>query len=138
MPIKVERFSGESIIIATVAAPFNPEADIPVMFGKFIPMRLAIQGSVVFIIDFSATMDQPEAFGTMVQALAGAARGVQVSKAVGVSGPPITIFVGSGAVAEIASQAMEQEQYGGVKGRLCVSLEDALTLARTLLAAPSP
>ncbi len=69
----------------------------------------------------------------MVIALAAASRGVRASQEAGVSGPPITIFVGSGPVAALASQAMEQEQYGGVKGHLCTSHEEALALAREKL-----
>jgi hypothetical protein len=133
MPIKVERLLGESIILAVITLPFNPEHDIPTMFGQFISLRMTIQDRVALILDFTSTIANPEAFGIMVQALAQASRGIRASREAGVGGPPITIFVGSGPIAAIASEALEQEQYGGVRGQLCVSRDDALTLARSLL-----
>lgn len=68
-------------------------------------------------------------------ALSEASRGVKASQVAGVSGPPITIFVGSGPMMTLIAQAIEQEQYGGVRGNLCASLGEAIALAREKLLA---
>jgi hypothetical protein len=134
MPVRVERFGDEAIIYATIIEPIEPEQDIAAMFAQFIPLRLTIPGHVALIIDLSEALDRTDSFGNLVRALAEASRGVQASKAADASGPPITIFVGTDSIVGLASQAMGQPPYGGVKGRLCVSRDEALTLARDLLA----
>jgi hypothetical protein len=133
MPIKIEQFPGESIISATVNEPFDPGQDIPPLFAELIRLRLSIQGDVALILDFADTTNNPDAFSRMVFALAQASQGIKDGKAAGVGRPPILIFVGSGPIADIASQAMEQEQYGGVRGHLCASKDEALALAREKL-----
>jgi fructose-specific component phosphotransferase system IIB-like protein len=133
MAIKLERLPGESIFVAEIATPVNSE-DVPSMFQQMIPMRLAIRGKLVLILDFTKALDHPESFGLMSLAMAQASRGIRVSRDVGVDGPPITIYVGTGPIVAIASEAMEQDQYGGVRGQLCASRDEAITLARTLLA----
>jgi hypothetical protein len=138
MPIKIEQLPGESIISATVSEPFEPERDVPPMFGELIRVRLATQGDVALILDFGETTNSPDAFSRMVFALAKAAEGIKAGRAAGVGGPPILIFVGSGLVANITSQAIEQEQYGGVRGHLCTSRDEALALARAKLSPPGP
>lgn len=133
MPIKIERLPGESIISAIVSKPFEPERDIPAMFAEFIQLRLAIQGDVALILDVSADTGNPDSFNQMVFSLAEAARGIKAGKAAGLHRPPIIIYVGSGKIAALASQAIGQEQYGGVKGYLCTSQDEALALAREKL-----
>ena len=133
MPIKVERLPGESIISATVSKPFNPEQDVRAMFAEFIQFRLAIQGDVALILNFSEVANHPDAFSQLVFALAEASQGIKAGKAAGVASPPIVIFVGAGPIATLASQAMEQAQYGGVRGHLCASYDEALALARSKL-----
>jgi hypothetical protein len=133
MPIKVERFSGESILCATVNEPFDPEREVPAMFAELIRLRLAIQGHVVYILDLGDTINTPDAFGKMVLALAEASRGIKAGREAGFAGPPTTIFVGSGPVADLISQSIEQEQYGGVRAQLCTSQAEALALARARL-----
>jgi hypothetical protein len=135
MPVKIEQLPGESIVHATVHEPFVPERDMPAMFAEIIPLRMTIQGDVALIIDFSATTNHPNSFSKMVFTLAEAAQGIKAGRAAGVSRPPILIFVGTGPIADIASQAIEQEQYGGVKGHLCASQDEALALARAKLSA---
>ncbi len=135
MPIQIEQLPGESIITAVATEPFNPEQDMPAMFAEFIRLRLAIQGGVALIVDVSDPANSPDSFSRMVFALAEAAQGIRAGRAAGVNGPPITIFVGSGPTAALASQAIEQEQYGGVKGHLCTSHDEALSLAREKLPA---
>jgi hypothetical protein len=132
MPITVERLSNESIIIATSVEPLIPEQDVPAMFSQFTSLRLTISGDVVLILDFGLFND-PQSFSKLVRSLAEASQGIRVSRAAGVARPPITIFVGSGPMVAIASEAMGQEQYGGVRRRMCSSLDEAITLARSLL-----
>jgi hypothetical protein len=134
MPIEIYRFPGEAIVSATAKAPLDPEHDVPAMFAEFIPLRLTIPGKIALIIDFGSTLDSPDAFSNMVMALSEASRGIRAGKQAGVSGPPITIFVGSGPVAAIASQAVGQDQYGGVRAELRSTMEEALALARARLA----
>ncbi|MBN1200563.1 MAG: hypothetical protein JXJ20_01785 [Anaerolineae bacterium] len=133
MPIKMEQLPGESIINATINEPFDPDRDIPALFAEFIPLRLAIQGDVALILDFSSVVSKPNSFSPMVLSMAEASRGVRASKEAGVGRPPITIFVGSGPIANLAAQAMEQEQYGGTRGHLCATYDEALALARAKL-----
>jgi hypothetical protein len=133
MPVNIEQLPGESIITATVTEPFDPERDMPVMFAEFIRLRLAIQGDVALIIDVSPTTNHPDSFSRMAFALSKAAQGIKTGREVGIDRPPITIFVGSDPIAALASQAMGQEQYGGVTGHLCTSRDEALALARAKL-----
>ena len=133
MPVQIEQLPGESIINATVNEPFDPERDMPAMFAEFIQLRLAIQGDVALILDVSDTTNHPDSFSRMVLALSKAAQGIRTGRAAGVDRPPILIFVGTGLIATLASQAMGQEQYGGVAGHLCTSHEEALALAREKL-----
>lgn len=135
MPIQVEQLPGESIISATVNEPFNPENDVPAMFGEFIRLRMAIQGPVVLILDLHNTTNSPDAFSKMVLALANAAQGIRASKSSQFKQPPVTIFVGSGELVSLAAEAVGQDQYGGVKGDLCATYDEALTLARAKLSA---
>jgi hypothetical protein len=135
MPVRIEQLPGESIISAIVSEPFHPEVDMPAMFSEFIRLRLSIQGDVALIVDVTDTTSRPDAFSQMMFALAEASQGIRASQAAGVGGPPITIFVGSGLAASLASQAIAQEQYGGVRGHLCTSLDEALSLAREKLSA---
>lgn len=134
MPIKVERIPNESIIKATINEPFDPPTDIPAMFAEFIPLRQTIQGPMALIVDLNETNSVPDAFGRIVIALAEAAKGIRASKEAQLGGPPILIFVGSGFMAELSADAVEQEQYGGTKAQLCTTLEEALALAREKLA----
>lgn len=134
MPVIIERLPEEAIIRVTVTRPFEPQHDVPAMFAKFIPLRMAIQGPVVLIVDLSATSAGPDAFSQMVVALAEAGRGIKAGKQAGVGGPPMVIMVGAGVVADIAAQSLDQEQYGGTRADLCATYEEALALARTKLA----
>lgn len=132
MPVEIKQLPGESIIYATVNKPFKPDEDMPAMFAEVIRLRQAIHGTVVLILDVTSTISEPDAFSTMVAALANARHGIKASKTVGLQ-PPITIFVGSGSVMDLAAQAITQEQYGGVGAHLCISYDEALTLAREKL-----
>lgn len=132
MPIKVEQLPGEPIITASVSDPFDPRQDIQPLFAEITRLRLAIQDDVVLIIDL--TGGKP-AFSQTVIALAEASSGIRAGRAAGIDRPPITIFVGSGVLADLASKAMAQRQYGGVKGHLCATKDEALALAREVLAA---
>jgi hypothetical protein len=132
MPIKVEQLPGESIITATVSQPFEPRQDIPALFEELTRLRLAIQGEVALILDLSSAR---AAFSQTVIALAEASSGIKSGRAAGIDRPPIVIFVGTGILADLASKAMGQRQYGGVKGHLCATKDEALALAREVLAA---
>ena len=130
MPIKVEQLPGESIIVAATHEPFDPNQDVQAMFAEITRLRLTIQGNVALIIDFS---DDPASFSQLVVGLAEASRAIQAGKAAGINRPPLTIFVGTSTMTELASQAMGQKQYGGVQGHLCATKDEAIALARTKL-----
>jgi hypothetical protein len=130
MPVKVEQIPGESIITATVSEPFDPRQDIPAMFAELTQLRLTIQGDVAQILDLTGARVP---FSQVMIALAEASSGIRAGRAAGIDRPPIMIFVGSGILADLASSAMGQRQYGGVKGHLCASKEEALALAREML-----
>ena len=132
MPIEIEQLPDESIIVMTVTQPFDPGQDMEPMFKEITRMRLAMEDEVVQIIDLK---NSRMAFSQTVVTMAEAARGIKASKAAGLKGPPTTVFIGSGMLADLTSKAMEQRQYGGVKGRLCANRDEALTLAREILAA---
>jgi hypothetical protein len=134
MPIQIEQIPGENIITGTVDEPFNPENDVSTMFAQFIGIRKTINGPLALIIDFSNTINAADAFSRIVFTLAEAARGIRASKQAQLAGPPILIFVGSGSLADLVTQAIEQEQYGGTKAHLCATQEEALALAREKLA----
>jgi hypothetical protein len=131
MPVKIEQLPGESIVVATPSRPFEPKQDMTAMFAELTRLRLSIGGPVALIVDSSGT---PISFSQMVIVLSEASHAVKASKEAG-GQPPITIFIGSGRLAELVSQAMGQRQYGGVSGHLCTTLDEALTLARKKLAA---
>jgi hypothetical protein len=130
MPIKVEQLPGESIITASVKEPFVPREDMPAMFAEITQLRRAIQGDVVQILDITSSRIP---FSQVMLALAEASNGIKAGRAAGMDRPPIMIFVGSGVLADLASKAMGQRQYGGVSGHLCASMEEALALAREML-----
>jgi hypothetical protein len=130
MPIKVEQLPEESIIVATVSEPFDPRQDVPAMFAEFTRLRLAIQGDVAVILDLSGGK---AAFSQVVMALAEASSGIKAGRAAGIDRPPIMIFVGAGILADLASKAMAQRQYGGVKGHLCATQDEAIALAHEIL-----
>lgn len=130
MPIKVKQLPEEPIIVAAITEPLNLAHDMPAMFAEFIRLRLAIQGPVALIMDISQV---PDSFSEMAAALAEAGKGIRADKAAGVGQPPLLIFVGSGSITAIASEAMGQEQYGGVRGHLCASIEEALAFAEARL-----
>ncbi len=134
MPVKLERIPGESIIHATVDEPFDPEHDIRNMYNDYISLRMPIPGQVALIIDVGKTVQGPDSFSNMVIALAEISKGIRTSKSAGFTSPPIVILVGSGMIADLVAKAPEQEQYGGVRGLLCSSYEEALALAREKLA----
>ena len=135
MSIQIEQIPGECIITAAVNEPFNPENDISTMFAQFIHIRQTIDGPTALIIDLNNTNNAPDAFSRVVLTLAEAARGIRASKQAQLAGPPILIFVGSGSLADLVTQAVEQEQYGGAKAHLCATQEEALALAREKLSA---
>jgi hypothetical protein len=87
------------------------------------------------IINFNNTTNAPDAFSRVVFGLAEAAKGIRASKQAQLAGPPTLIFVGSGSLADLVAQAIEQEQYGGAKAYLCATQEEALALAREKLPA---
>lgn len=130
MPAKVEQIPGEPIVVTTVTEPFDPRQDIATTFAEITQLRLAIQGDVVLILDLRGARTN---FSQMVAALAQAADGIRAGRAAGIDRPPITIFVGSGILADFASKAMGQRQYGGVKGHLCATQDEAIALAREVL-----
>lgn len=132
MPIQVELLPGEPIITATVINPFDARQDIPGMFAEFTRLRLASKGDVAVIVDISGAKAP---FSQTVMALAEASSGIKAGRAAGIDRPPIMIFVGTGILADLASKAMGQRQYGGVKGHLCATKDEALSLARQILAA---
>ena len=133
MPIELEQLPGEAIIKATIGESLDPERDIAAMFAEFIQLRMAIRGPVVLILDFSHTANNPYGFSQMVMGMAQAAQGIKQSKATGVGSPPITIFVGSDSLTDLAAQAISQEQYGGVRAEVCATVDEALALARSKL-----
>ncbi|MBN1311933.1 MAG: hypothetical protein JXB30_10980 [Anaerolineae bacterium] len=132
MPVEIEKLPDEPIIVATMKDPFDPGQDIPAMFAEFTRLRLEIENDVALIIDIRGNK---AAFSQVMVAMAKASRGIRDGKAAGVKSPPIIIFVGSGILADLAANAMAQKQYGGVKGHLCTSTDEALALAREILAA---
>lgn len=130
MPVKVKQLPEEPIIVAAITEPLDLAHEMPAMFAEFIRLRLAIQGPVALIMDISQV---PDSFSEMAAALAEAGKGIRAGKTAGVGQPPLLIFVGSGSVTAIASEAIDQDQYGGVRGHLCTSIEEALTFAETHL-----
>ncbi len=130
MPVRVEQLPGEPIIVATIMNPFVPEEDMPAMYSQFISLRRNIPGYAALIIDVRETMNDPAGFSQMMLAMAEASRGIKAGQAAGLSGPPRLIMVGEGPMAGIAAEGMAQEQYGGVKGEVCPTLEEAIERAR--------
>ncbi|MBN2304365.1 MAG: hypothetical protein JXQ72_07815, partial [Anaerolineae bacterium] len=76
------------------------------------------------------------AFSQLVVALSAASQGIKTHKETGTGGPPILIFIGTNPIVELASTAIEQDQYGGVGAHLCASHDEALALAREKLSEP--
>ena len=133
MSVTVEQLPGEPIVIATFGHPFDAYQDVRDMFKAFLPMRSSIQASLVFIIDISVTTDDPHAFGHLVVGMGEAAAQIRVTKADQSLSRPQLIFVGTGEMVTLAADAIGQDQYGGSKARVCARLDEAVTLARTIL-----
>jgi hypothetical protein len=106
---------------------------MPAMFAEFISLRQAIQGDVAMVLDVMDVTNNPASFSKMVMALGEAAQGIKAGKAAGLA-PPITFFVGTDPITALASEAIEQKQYGGARGQLCATVDEALAQARAKLA----
>ncbi|MBN1562361.1 MAG: hypothetical protein JXA10_00870 [Anaerolineae bacterium] len=136
MPIEIKHYPGEAILSVTITNPFEPEHEMPAMFGQFMQLRHTTKGVVALILDLSDTINKPDEFSNMVSALAQAGKNIKASKIAGLE-PPIIIIVGSGPMVDLASRAITQEQYGGAGTHLCSSRDEALALAREKLAPPA-
>jgi hypothetical protein len=134
MTVKVEQLPGEPIFVAIFSAPFDAQEDIRAMFGAFMPMRAGISGSLVLILDLSITASASHAFSQMVIGMGEAAAQIRVNRAAPQMSPPQLIFVGTSDTVPLAAEAMGQPQYSGIKAHACTRREEAITLARNLLA----
>ncbi len=127
MPVNVETLSPEPIVRATFYPPFDLQADIPVLLADVKQCRERLAQPCVVILDVTAVQVD---FTEIVFALADAARQIREMRAAHAVLPAQYVFVGSGEIVEIAAQAMGQDQYGGIGGQMCASMDEALAYAR--------
>jgi hypothetical protein len=134
MTVVVEQLPGEPIFIATFGQPFSSSQDVREMFETVMPLRLTLKQPVALILDLSVTISDPRAFSQLVLGMGEAAAQIRVNKLDENLSPPRLIFVGKGEYVKIAAAAMDQAHYGGAKAHACALCDEAITLARTLLA----
>lgn len=127
MPVKVECLSPEPIIQATFYPPFDLDSDTPILLAGVKQCRERLAQSCVVILDVSAIQVN---FSEIVFALSAGARQIHEMRANHAILPTQYIFVGSGDIVGIAAQAMGQDQYGGIGGQMCASMDEALAYAR--------
>jgi hypothetical protein len=129
MPVSVEKFNDEPILIVTMANPIDIKADIPRM-AKDIQQVLDAQTEPVWYIGH--VHDLSLSFGDFVQALSLSTRGEMAF----MRHPMIREFlvIAEGALVQMAAKALSQGQYGGLTVKMCTDREDAISMARAEIA----
>lgn len=122
MPVTVTRVPDTPIITAVLEPPFNVRDEAPEMFQAFINIRDTIEGYDRYFVVIDASQIT---FGfSEIVGFLGESRAARQQRR---DDMPVSVaIVGTGALVEMATNALSQQQYGGYKVRLFTSLDDAL------------
>lgn len=120
----VEKLSGENIIVVTYAAPFDPTADIGAAQQQIVEIIKRHPGQFVRIDDLSRAEMTWSQFILGIQTAT-----VQVAGSM--TDPHIHgVLVGDYEMVQIASESMQQDQYGATQTPVFGALDEALDYAR--------
>ncbi|MBN1313495.1 MAG: hypothetical protein JXB30_18960 [Anaerolineae bacterium] len=130
MTITVNKLLDGPIIVATCQEPVNWRQNASEMLEQIVELRDTIEGCPRYyvIIDLSKV---EIGFGDVVSAL-GALRRVSNKRRPDL--PASVLLVGTGQLAEIASEAVGLQQYGDYRVQLHTSFDKALDSIRTEIA----
>jgi len=131
MPIIVERLPDEPIIIATFHDPIDFKAESARMFQQFIDIRDSELEGFTHYYTIIHTNGARTGFSDIVLMM-GESRIARQQRREDMT--ISLILVGSGALMEMATKAVGQNQYGNYGMRLFTSLDEALEIVREELA----
>jgi hypothetical protein len=134
MTICIELLPDEPIIVATFQNPMTYRAEVPRMFQQIIDLRDTLDGYNQYytVLDVSQVK---VGFGDMVYTMG---ESITVQQQRRPDMPLRLVLIGKGALMELASRAMGQEQYGGYGTWLYTSLDEALEAIRVDLLSRVP
>ena len=128
MPAIVVKLPDEPIIVLTVTDPFAPQGDLPPAYEEVAEMIEDMPGPIYCLYDLSSVY---LGFGDLIVVLGTAIRGTPGSA----SDPRVRgVIVGYDELAQLASEASRQEQYGHLDFPLFAVIEEAVAYARAELA----
>lgn len=124
MPVSIELFSDEPILVATFTEPFKPREDLEKVAQHMVKILEDVP-DILWRIDDTTFVEMT--FTKLVEAMSAATR----SKTGTVTDPRVElILVGTSETMKTAAKSMEQRQYGEVKVPLFTSRDDALAYVR--------
>ena len=124
MPYTIEHIEGEPIISIDVVAPFNPEAEIPIIHERTAELAGNIEGQAYRLVDFTQSGFN---FGQVVMGL----KAGTMQRDGGVRDQRLrSYFVVSDDMSKLVATAMSQEQYGAIPVEIFESKADALAAIR--------
>ena len=126
MPITVERYQDQPIIIATITEPIDGDRDFLDMFARILGIRDTIQGYPKYYTIIDMTRFAPS-FSEFFFALVEARKASQKRRP---EFPNEIHLVGSGELFRLASNALGQVQYGGYTAPLHANIDEALNAVR--------
>jgi hypothetical protein len=128
MPAMVVNLPDEPIIVLTATDPFVPHEDLPPAYEEVAEMIDGVPGPVYCLYDIGSVY---LGFSDLVTTLSTAIRGTPGSA----SDPRVkVVIVGTDDLAQLASEASRQEQYGRLNFPLFASMEEAVAYARAEIA----
>lgn len=125
MPISVEKLSEEPIIIVKISGPVDLARDVPALSNK---ARSVLDATNEPIWNITLMEDLHLSFGEVVMALGMSTRGELNF----LRHPKVReyMIIADDGVVQLASRALSQAQYGGLRVTMCGSLEEALRKVR--------
>lgn len=135
MPVSVKPVDAEPILHAIVREPFVVADDMPPLLAQLTAQRQRMDCPVVVILDVA---ELALSFEKVTMALNRAAWHIRAQREHGSQLPLQYVFIGTDAMVALVSDAMNQDQYGGVGGHLVATWDEALAHARRLLADIAP
>jgi hypothetical protein len=130
MPYKVERLSGEPVIIVTWQGPFSEKSIVEKDFIAACDDVVSLMGSERPVVRIDDVRGVKVDFGDLVVGMGVARKKLPGSP----SDPSIkALIVGSGFLWDLASKGAKQLQYGAIDIPLFTSMEDALATARKII-----
>lgn len=136
MPVKYEKLPDEPITIITVTGKVDEGMLLPGpddMDHEILEIVEETPGKDYLIIDISAVK---MAFSELIMVLADARSEVkEMGGKAFIDENMMYLFVGSGDMADLAVEALKQDQYGNIEALLFPTVDEALAYARQQIAA---